>query len=208
MKHLRHIKKFRKVFSLILFEVANMARCFYLKRKGNVTLGRRVLLHKFPMVDMDSESTLWIGDHVTLNSSNRSYHVNMFGKTKLFVEGSGKISIGSRTRIHGTCIHARCEVRIGKRCLIGANCQIMDSNGHEVSSADISNRINTRGKSKLVVIEDDVWLGVGVVVLPGAHICKGSVCSANSVVSGHIDAGSIVAGNPAKVLRKIKHPNL
>ena len=41
--------------------------------------------------------------------------------------------IGENSRIHGSCIHAFQYIEIGKNCLIAANCQIIDSNGHAIS---------------------------------------------------------------------------
>jgi acetyltransferase-like isoleucine patch superfamily enzyme len=56
--------------------------------------------------------------------------------------------------------------------------------------------------SKEVVIEDDVWLGYNVIVLPGVTIGKGSVIGAGSVVSKDIPPYSIAIGNPARVIKK------
>lgn len=52
------------------------------------------------------------------------------------------------------------------------------------------------------VIGNDVWIGQNAVILPGVHIGDGAIIGANSVVSSNVAAYSIVAGNPAKVLRK------
>jgi acetyltransferase-like isoleucine patch superfamily enzyme len=46
-----------------------------------------------------------------------------------------------------------------------------------------------------------VWLGRGVAVLKGAHIERGAVIGANSVVAGHIPANAIAVGAPARVVR-------
>ena len=52
-----------------------------------------------------------------------------------------------------------------------------------------------------VIIEDDVWIGTKVIILPGVHIGKGSVIGAGAVVTKNIPAYSIAAGNPAVVKR-------
>ena len=54
-----------------------------------------------------------------------------------------------------------------------------------------------------VVIEDDVWLGLNVVVLKGVTIGRGSVIGANSLVTRSIPAGVVAAGSPAKVIRTL-----
>ena len=52
------------------------------------------------------------------------------------------------------------------------------------------------------VIENDVWIGKNAVILPGVHIGDGAIIGANSVVGSDVDPYTIVAGNPARVLRK------
>ena len=52
------------------------------------------------------------------------------------------------------------------------------------------------------VIENDVWIGQNAVILPGVHIGDGAIIGANSVVGSDVDPYTIVAGNPARVLRK------
>lgn len=54
-----------------------------------------------------------------------------------------------------------------------------------------------------VVIEDDVWIGSGAIIVPGVSIGKGSVIGAGSVVTKDVSANVIAVGNPCKVLREI-----
>lgn len=54
-----------------------------------------------------------------------------------------------------------------------------------------------------VVIEDDVWIGCGAIILPGVTIGKGSVIGAGSVVTKSVPANVVAAGNPCRVLREI-----
>ena len=53
-----------------------------------------------------------------------------------------------------------------------------------------------------VTIEDNVWIGGNVTILPGVTIGKNSVIGAGAVVTKNISKNSIAIGNPAKVLRK------
>jgi acetyltransferase-like isoleucine patch superfamily enzyme len=138
---------------------------------------------------------------VILTSRNRGYHLNIHAPVKLFADRPGaEIRIGAETRIAGSCIHAQRSVVIGKRCLIAGDCQIVDSNGHELSFPNVQNRLRTDGASSPIVIEDDVWLGTNTVVLPGVRIGRGAVIGANSVVSANIPAMSVARGNPAEVV--------
>jgi acetyltransferase-like isoleucine patch superfamily enzyme len=158
----------------------------------------------FPIVEISNDSTIIVSDNVTLNSKNNGYHANMYAPVKLISNKPGsEIIIGEKTRIHGSCIHARKRISIGKRCLIAANCQIIDSSGHDASFEHVENRINTKGNAKEIVIEDDVWIGLNCIILPGVTISKGSIIGAGSVVTKSIPAFCIAAGNPCKVIRKL-----
>ena len=55
---------------------------------------------------------------------------------------------------------------------------------------------------KPVVIEDDVWIGGRVTILPGVHIATGSIIGAGSVVTKNVEPYTIVGGNPAHFLKK------
>ena len=57
-----------------------------------------------------------------------------------------------------------------------------------------------------IVIEPDVWLGAGVVVLPGVTIGRGAVVGANSVVSQDVPPLHVVAGQPARTIRVLTPP--
>jgi acetyltransferase-like isoleucine patch superfamily enzyme len=176
--------------------------------KTNVEVQGRLIIIGKPIVDISKDSKLIIGKEVTLNSRNRGYHINMHSPVKLFADRPGAlIKIGNNTRIHGTCIHAYNSITIGKNCLIAANCQIIDGNGHELSFSDVDKRIHTQGGSKPVVIEDSVWLGANTIILPGVNIGRGSVISANSVVTKDIPPMALAGGNPAVVLKQYEQEN-
>ena len=169
--------------------------------RGNVVLEGRVRILGVPLIDIRKGSSLTLGDGVILTSRNRGYHLNIQAPVKLFADGPGaEIRIGAETRIAGSCIHAQRSVVIGKRCLIAGNCQIVDSNGHDLSFSNVQNRLHTEGAGAPIVIEDDVWLGANTVVLPGMKIGRGSVIGANSVVCANIPAMAVARGNPAEVV--------
>jgi acetyltransferase-like isoleucine patch superfamily enzyme len=139
-----------------------------------------------------------LGEGVVLDSAQRGYHVAMWGPVRLLADKPGAvISLGAGTRMHGSGIHAEQSVRIGARCLIAANCQLFDSNGHVIAFDDPAKRLDTAGTPRPIVLEDDVWLGTGVIVLPGTHIGAGSVIAAGSVVGGVVPPRTLMRGNPA-----------
>lgn len=179
-----------------------------LKTKGNFKLGDNIVFKKTPVIQLHPKAKLFIGNNVMINSDNYGYHVNMHSPSKLMADRAGAvIKIGKNTRLHGSCIHAYEKVIIGENCLIAANCQIIDGNGHSVSYPNTENRINTRGDVKPVIIGNNVWLGTGVVVLPGVTIGKGSIISANSVVHKNIPPNVIAGGNPINIIKYLENEN-
>lgn len=185
------------------YHIKSKLMVLFLKKNKNFKLGKRLKILGTPLIDIKDDCFLYAEDNVTLNSRNRGYHVNMHSPIKLYADGKGAIiKIGENTRIHGTCIHAYESITIGKNCLIAANCQIFDGSGHDLSFANVENRINTKGISKPVVIEDNVWIGINSIVLPGVTIGNGSVIAANSVVTKSIPPMVLAGGNPAKVIKK------
>jgi len=176
---------------------------FFLRKR--LSVGQNLIIEKLPIIRINKESNIIIGNNVKLNSNNYSYHINMHSPVKLMADRPGAIiDIGDNTRIHGTCIHAYKKIVIGKNCLIAANTQIFDGNGHDLSFDNVDNRVNTIGGAKEVIIEDSVWIGGNCIIMPGVHIGRGSIISAGSVVVKDIPAMCIAGGNPAKVIKSYK----
>lgn len=111
-------------------------------------------------------------------------------------EGS-HISIGEHTFInYGASITAYREVRIGRHCLLGHHLRIIDQNEYGLEQREIA-------PAAPVVIEDHVWIGAHVIILPGVRIGRNSAIGAGSVVTKDVPANCLVVGNPARVLRQI-----
>lgn len=91
------------------------------------------------------------------------------------------------------------KVRIGNRVFIAPNVGLYTS-GHPL---DAERRNQGLEFAHPITIEDNVWIGAGVQVLPGVRIGAGSVIAAGAVVTRDVPAGVVAAGNPARVLRPI-----
>lgn len=106
-----------------------------------------------------------------------------------------RIYIGERSVVNFGCLldGRKFDIRIGSDVSIGPRATIL-SLGHDPQSPTFSDR------GAPVEISDHVWIGYGAVVLPGIKIGKGAVVGAGAVVTRDVDAYSIVAGNPAKVI--------
>lgn len=76
----------------------------------------------------------------------------------------------------------------------------MDSNGHETIS---NNRTIGSDEPKSIVIGDNVWIAINVVILKGSVIGDNCIISAGSVVKGVFPKNSIISGNPARVVKQL-----
>ncbi len=109
-------------------------------------------------------------------------------------------TIGDGTFInHNAFLMDGGTITIGKNCLIGPNCGMYTAT-HALDPIERRTGIET---ALPIVIEDDVWLGGNVTILPGVTIGKGSIIGAKSLVNKDIPANVIAVGNPCKVLREI-----
>ena len=117
------------------------------------------------------------------------------------VGGTGDVIIGARTFINSGCVlYSGNGITIGSDVAIAANTVFAPVN-HEVR--DRHRLIREQGFSPSkggIVVEDDVWIGAGVVVLDGAVLRQGCVVGALSLVRGEVEAYSIQAGNPLRVV--------
>jgi acetyltransferase-like isoleucine patch superfamily enzyme len=119
---------------------------------------------------------------------------------ELMIGPEGRLEIGERVYInYGTSIGASLAVTIGDRCNIGSYVIILDNNQHCVEPE----RRLELPPSQPVVIEENVWLGSRVTVLPGVRIGAHSVVGAGSVVARDIPPRTLAAGVPARVIRQI-----
>jgi maltose O-acetyltransferase len=124
--------------------------------------------------------------------------VSVWVQSHLVTGHAGTLTIGNSVSINfGAAISAHESVVIHDRVRIGPYVIIMDSDYHAAQNRDLK-------PTAPIVIEEDVWLAGRVSVLKGSRIGRGSVITANSVVSGDIPAGVIAGGVPARVLRRIE----
>lgn len=121
------------------------------------------------------------------------------------------IELGDNISINMRCTFVDCnKISIGNNVLIASNVQIYTATHPiEVSERLIANWKETDEKyfcqtyALPVTIEDNCWIGGGVIILPGITIGKGSVIGAGSVVTKDIPPNSLAVGNPCRVIREI-----
>jgi acetyltransferase-like isoleucine patch superfamily enzyme len=119
----------------------------------------------------------------------------------VWVKGYAKVLIGDNVVIgRGTVIECNTGIQIGDNVLIAENVAIRDTD-HRFS--DIHTPIRSQGIiTAKVMIGNDVWIGYGAVITKGIIIGEGSVIGANSVVTKDVPPYMVVAGSPARIIRK------
>lgn len=116
-----------------------------------------------------------------------------------YIDYGKPVAIGESCFIQQGCtFFGRGGITIGNGVFIGPKCNLITIN-HDVNP---DNRSATY--SRPIVIEDKVWIGINSTILSGVRIGYGSIVGAQSVVTHDVPPMTIVAGNPAKIIKKIE----
>ncbi len=108
----------------------------------------------------------------------------------------GRIEIGDNVFVnYGTSFSAHQLVRIGNDCQIGSYVCLMDNDYHRIEDR------TQLSESIPIILGNNVWLGVRVIVLKGVTIGENSVIGSGSVVTKDVPPNCVAAGMPAKVIR-------
>lgn len=140
---------------------------------------------------------------------------NSFIMGSIYTTKNGTIEIGENFYLgQNSLIGAEKNIRIGKCVIISNDVKIYDNNNHPVSPQKreamvLSGFSNDNwgwhhSDVSPVVIEDNVWIGQYVTILKGVTIGKGSVVGTRAVVTKDVPPYTVVAGNPAKVVKRIE----
>ncbi|GHT14739.1 acetyltransferase [Bacteroidia bacterium] len=167
-----------------------------LKEKGkNLTISYPFLLSGAKYIS--------IGDNVVIGSNSRISAVTVY-ENKTFTP---LIKIGNNVVINrGFQIAALSQIDIKDNVLIAENVYISDlthgsSDYEDIETPPAKRNLSSKGQ---ILIEENVWLGRNVSVLPNVIIGRNSIIGANSVVTHDIPPYSIAVGSPARVIKKIK----
>lgn len=197
MRLRRYAKQSRKFFQERL-------SAFRLKLNG-VTYSRGVRISGKILVQRHQSAKILIGENVILNAKASLNSLEARGPVILNALGKdARISIGPDTGITSATLSAMRSITIGERVLIGAGVMITDSDHHVVRTGQETPRrhlgVPESRPQHAVTIGDDAFIGARSIVLKGVHIGANAVIGAGSVVVSNVEANSIVAGNPAKLV--------
>jgi acetyltransferase-like isoleucine patch superfamily enzyme len=171
-------------------------------RMWKIRLGKGGTFEGYPILYRAPDSELIIGDQPTMFSIPRANFAGINRPCYVATLQSGaRIQLGKSCGLSGTVIVSALSITLGDNVMCGANSTIVDTDFHHL---DPTRRLDPLDiPAAAVVIEDNVWLGMGVTVLKGVRIGRDSVIAAGSVVVKDIPSGVVAGGVPARVLRAL-----
>ena len=187
----------------------------FIKKYNNINVNENTILLKSCSFRFDGNKK---NNPITIGENS------MLGCSFIFESDIGSISVGDNTYIGGgTSLISRNNIEIGNHVTIAWGCTLYDHNSHsldykerqidiERQNADYGNGrsfIASKNwsvvKSKPIIIQDNVWIGFDSVILSGVTIGEGAIVGAKSVVRADVEPWTVVAGNPAVVIKRLRH---
>ena len=178
---------------------------------SRVNIGKGLRCDSIPRILIDKDAYLEIGDGVELR---RNVEIRVHGSSethlgnkvridrgvRILSANKSKITIeeGARIGLYSV-LNGGDSISIGKKSLVSGFVYLQTSmHGY----ADKNSPVQDQGYDHApVALEEDVWLGTHVVILPGVVMGKGSVVGSNAVVNRSVEPHTVVGGIPAKKLK-------
>lgn len=187
---MKYIRVFFVFLVRILIRIRSVFFVYWYKSYYGVSIGENVRIYS--KIKITGFGKINIGDNVVFGS-------------KTIIGTSNKnalVKIGSNSFVNGSIIYSAKQILIGENCIL-SDCELMDTSSHGIPP----NRRNDSAFVKIdsITVEDNVWIGSKVIVLPGVSIGENSIIGVNSVVSKNIPQDVFAAGIPAKVIKQIKN---
>lgn len=169
-------------------------------RSQCMSVGQKFQMEQLPYIV--GNGAILIGNGVQLSGKPNFVFNSKYLKRPLIEIGEGTF-IG-----HNVSLRAAKAIRLGSHCLIAGGVIIADYDGHPVDSLKRRAGENSDERDiKPVNIGDDVWIGADAVILKGVTIGSRSIVGAKAVVTKDVLPDTIVAGNPAVVVKTLVQAN-
>ena len=165
-------------------------------------------------VKFSSRAKIFLQDGATCSQVILDDDVWIYGR--IILQSQGFCKIGKHVKIgNSTTIQCVNKVEIGDYTIIADNVVITDNNNHPISPAyrkewalnysDSSLSLWKHSVSKPTIIEQNVWVGANSRICKGVRIGEGSIIAASSIVTKDVPPFSIVAGNPARIVKTLQN---
>lgn len=126
--------------------------------------------------------------------------VRFMGPCEIIMQGNSTLTIGYNSGIRGVqLLLNRADISIGKLCMFSNGIIIRNHDSHKV--LDSKTKVISNSSEK-IIIGDHVWIGQNCTILKGVSIGNDSIIGMGSVVTRSCKNGSILAGNPAKIVKE------
>ncbi len=181
-------------------------RVFFLRRVCGA-MGQKVEIEKGVKIAHPNKVFLGdgirIGKNVYIEGGNKNIRIGnnvVIGKSTVLIGEHENLTIGNNSSLNAECyVGSGGEVRIGNYVMIAGRCNIITSmHGYSDWTKPMCRQTDRCGT---VIIEDDVWLGTGVTVLPNVTIGRGAIVGAHAVVTKDVEPFAIVGGVPAAFIK-------
>ena len=168
---------------------------------------RLTLVERNPLFSIFQGDSSLISKEVIIKKygySNNGLQVKLGKNAKIhshvIIQGSSILSLGDNSFIgEFSVIGVNEKIEIGKNVMIAQSVSIRDTD-HKFEDLNIDMR-NQGITTAPVIIEDNVWVGYGVVITKGVKIGSGAIIAANAVVTEDVPSNAIVGGIPAKIIK-------
>ena len=200
-------KIYRFIKSVIGFVMSKVVTIYLLL--WGVKVGKNLSAYSLPLCRRRGSAKIEIGDNVVILNKLSENTAGIIHPTVLAAVLPGAhLKIGNNVSISGAILYCTQEIVVEDNVGFGVGAKVYDTDFHAVNVLKRREGKIEDVKRAPVRICQDVWIGSNATILKGVVIGAGSVIGANAVVTKNVPSNVVVAGVPAKVVRKIETDNL
>lgn len=117
-----------------------------------------------------------------------------------FLDPRKSVVLGNNVGIGFNC-HFLCKMSMGNDVLVASNVSFITKDDHLYNKVGMTIWESGRGDNYIIIVQDDVWIGQGAIIMAPCVVGRGSIIAAGSVVTSDVEPYTIVGGVPAKLLK-------
>ena len=185
-------------------------------KNSKVYIDEKVNIKNELNITIYSDSELVITDKCVINNATVLIHNNamirldnvFITKADMICYNNAQIYVNKNTSIVEAFIRAMDFnfIKIDNDCMLSQKIILFAGDGHAIWDVDTKKRLNYAEEQdeqkKSIILNEHVWIGIGVTLLAGTNIGQGSIVGANSVIKKRYPNNCAIAGNPSKIIKK------